>query len=102
MKHGATDITYRKCGRNDVITLINNLCQLEVESYERYGTSKTVTNTSLGCGTKLRTKAIQGNELKQYLSSLKTSMLAAFGYRPSNRKWKQHRVKNHYRPEICQ
>ena len=66
MKHGATNITNRKCSRNDVVTLINNLCQPEVESYEKCGTSKTMTNTSLGHGTKWHRKAIQGNKLKQY------------------------------------
>ena len=86
MKHGATHITNRTCSRNDVITLINNLCEPEVESYERYGTRKTVTNTGLGHGTKWRRKAIRVNKLKQHLSLLQTSMLPAFGYRPSNRK----------------
>ena len=46
MKHGVTNITNRKCNPNDVITLIKNLCQSEVEFYEKYGTNINVTNTS--------------------------------------------------------
>ena len=46
MKHGVTNITSRKSNRNDVNTLINNLCQPDVGCYEKYGTNITVTNTS--------------------------------------------------------
>ena len=34
-------------------------CQPDVESYEKYGTSKIVTNTSLGHGTKWHRQAIR-------------------------------------------
>ena len=41
---GVINITNRKSSRNDVITLINNLCQPDVGCYQKYGTNINVTN----------------------------------------------------------
>ena len=47
MKHGVTNITNRKYNRNDIVTLKNNLCQPDVECYEKYGTNINVTKNNL-------------------------------------------------------